>query len=47
MQYAFDTLEKNTYGMKASLISDLSEEEIKKVQVGLLLFAKNYFLLWY
>lgn len=47
MQYAFDTLEKNTYGMKASLFYELSDEEARKVQDGLLLFAKNYFYLWY
>ena len=47
IQYAFDTLEKNTYGIHSSLLDDLSEEQRQKVNEGLMLFAKNYFSLWY
>lgn len=47
IQYAFDTLEACSYGIHGSVTDMLSEEQLKKVEDGLLLFAKNYFSLWY
>lgn len=47
IQYAFDTLEVNTHGCHSSLTDGLTDEQLKKVNEGLLLFAKNFFYLWY
>lgn len=47
MQYAFDTMEKNTYGVHGSVTDGLTAAQTKDVEEGLLLFAKNYFNLWY
>lgn len=47
IQYAFDTLEANTYGVHSTLLDGLSDEQKHKVKEGLMLFAKNYFSLWY
>lgn len=46
MQYAFDTMEANTYGVHSSILDGLNDEEKQKVKDGLLLFAKNFFSLW-
>lgn len=47
IQYAFDTLETNTHGCHSSLTDGLTEMQLKNVNDGLLLFAKNFFYLWY
>lgn len=47
MQYAFDTLEVNTRGFHSSLTDGLTDEQKRKVNEGLMLFAKNFFYLWY
>lgn len=47
IQYAFDTLEANTSGCHSSMTDGLTDEQMKKVNEGMLLFAKNFFKLWY
>lgn len=47
IQYAFDAMEVNTYGCHSSVLDGLSDAQKKRVEEGLLLFAKNYFALWY
>lgn len=47
IQYTFDTLEANTYGVHSTILDGLDEEQKQKVNDGLMLFAKNYFFLWY
>lgn len=47
IQYAFDTLEVNTYGVHSTILDGFDEEQKQKVNDGLMLFAKNYFFLWY
>lgn len=47
IQYAFDAMEVNTYGCHSSVLDGLSDAQKERVSEGLLLFAKNHFLLWY
>lgn len=47
IQYAFDAMEVNTYGCHSSVLDGLSDAQKERVREGLLLFAKNYFALWY